>query len=280
MKHFLLLLLVVPFLAEAQNDRWGLHYSNLRDSTEYYVFGDTAFVRADTSLNAAVTDTLFAGDNLLLINQTKAEAQVQGFYAPWVNISYRKNGVTKTGVMWGGMISFQPMRRGNTKFVFGIDRRTVVKRGMRVLTIVLKVVENGIVVSKGFTKMFDGESTSFISGEVIPGGGLDGVKHIVQLMFSGESCGVSSYVFPFAWTGTQLAVMPTLQSTGDADVYYHTEKMILPSYKGGRKNMLLIQMEEGESTEKTDKKGDMIFKTTQATSYYNWNGRSFTRVKK
>lgn len=259
----------------------------MADSSEHYVFTDTMFVRSGPAQNATVIDTLYAGDEVLLINKSGGHLVLKGFSAPWVNISYRRNGVARQGVAWSGLLSFNPMRRGQTKFVYGLDRRwsrdtTIDKERVELAKILvrIKVVENGRVIAGNSFFAEDNGEHVYMQSKVAPGGGLDSVRHIIYIGFGGEACGVPFYSHPFAWTGRKLVPMPLLTDVSDAGVYYQLETFVLPAEKGGRKNMLILKAETGEATDESMENGEPEFKISKTAQYFSWDGKAFKPLKK
>ncbi len=286
MKLILMLVLLIPSHLFSQEEE-GVYGWVMQDSTEHYVFGDTVFVRSASSIFSNVIDTLFVGHEVLLVNKTGQHFNLKGISAPWVNITYKKNGFSRKGVMWSGLLSFTPMRRAAKKFVFGFERRyskdTIIDKTNQVLSkylVVLKVIETGSLIAKTSFLLNDDDSFAYFSGEVHPGGGLEGIQHIIYLKFGGEACGIPFYKYPFAFTGKNLVPMPLLTDISDAGVFYHSEEFVLPSQKGGIKNTIIINIETGESTETLDKKGDLIFKTSKEQHFYNWDGNAFKFLRK
>lgn len=277
MKNLLLIFLFMLCFGSARSQESSFVYeNNMQDSSEHYIFGDTVYVRLSASLQSPVIDTLFAGHEVFLVNKTSVHSMVRGFLAPWVSVRYKKNGVQHDGFIWSGLLSFNPMRRGQTKFIFGFDRRT--KHDAQ-FNGVLKVVENGKLVTQVSYKILDGESLSFIEGKIRPHGGLDHVSYIVSLNFSGEACGVNAYDYSFAWTGQKLVAMPLLTNVGDADVYMHSESFILPKDKGGQSGMLIMDIETLEQTETSNGKDGYLYLQEGEVKYYRWDGKTFTLVR-
>jgi len=279
MRKYLLVLLFnfVIYNSYAQESAWA-YWNNMTDSSEHYVFSDTAFIRNTPSTQSAVLDTLLTGHDVLLLNKTNIMLLVRGFTAPWVKISYKKAGQEKSGFVWSGMLSFNPMRRGNTKFVFGFNSRSKDKNGLNYYSGFLKVVESGKLTEKTPFKIVDGESLSFIEGTVQEPGGLDSVRYVIQLFFSGEACGVDAYNYSFAWTGKKLVNMPPLVNNGDADIYMHSESYVFPNDKGGQPTILIVDIEQMEQTEKPDGKGNYLYSFTGQKKFFKWNGSQFKLV--
>lgn len=254
---------------------WSLNPGDSR-----YIFADTAYVRVSTDTKQTPADTLFAGDDVTVATITEQSFTLKGITAPWVQIKYKKNGLEKEGFIWRGLLSFEPMRRGDTKFVYAMDRRvdtTVRENGETTVfhkfIIKLKVVSGGKLMGTVQWKIDDDEAANFTGGKVMSGLGLSNVQNIVVVNFGGQACGVPDNFFYYAWTNdARLVPLPGRMNVGDAGAYHHEENFVFPAEKNGKPDMIIMNMEEEESTDKTDKKGDTIFTSKKETAQYSWDG--------
>jgi hypothetical protein len=289
MKKLLLLLFICLSNALHAQDfpdmrSWSLHNS---DSTERYIFADTAFVRITPDTKQAPLDTLLAGENITIVDITSNALTIRGLRGPWLKVNYQKNGGLKSGYVWQGLVSCAPMRRGDIKFVYGIERRADStynsKDTIRRYLVRLKVIQNGSILAKSAFVTDDDESANFSMGKVMSGMGLTNVQHIIVLTFSGEACAVPTYDYYFALTkDNQLIRLPEKTNIGDAGVFYHAESFTFPNETNGKPDMVIWEMLEEEATEKLDKDGNEILKVTgKKTVNYAWdaaNGK-FTPLK-
>ncbi|MBO9732884.1 MAG: hypothetical protein J7623_29845 [Chitinophaga sp.] len=262
----------------AQDDvrTWSLAENDTR-----YIFADTAFVRISTDTKQAPIDTLLTGEEITVVKITDKLLNLKGLTAPWIQVKYKKDGVDKEGYLWQGLISFRQVRRGDTKFIYAIDRRmdsTVVaddgvKMVMKYFLVKLKVVQAGQLKAVNSFKIFDGESANFGDAKIMSGLGLSNVQNIVVLTFGGEACGIESNYFYFAWLNdSRLVPLPARMSVGDAGAYYHDESFTFPAEKNGQPDIIRWDLVEGEATEKMDKNGEPVFKETKSTFNYSWDG--------
>ena len=278
----LLALITIPVFLHAQETPefpdmrcWRLWIKDKAD--DRYIFADTAYVRVTPDTKQPPADTLFAGDDITITEITSNVLTIRGLKGPWLKISYTKNGESKTGYIWQGLISCPPLRRGDVKFVYGIERRAdsnTIKR----FQVVLKVVQKGSVVAKTSFLTWDDESANFSEGKVMSGMGLTNVSNFVVLTFSGEACGIPTYDYYIAFTkSTQLVRFPIKENIADAGVFYHEETFTFPSEKNGKPNKVILNKKSEEVTEKIDQNGDPVFKTTEKkTEQYAWNGTTGT----
>lgn len=256
----------------------GIGYS---DTTDRYIFADTALIRISPDTKQAPADTLFAGDNITIAGMVPNTLTIRGLKGPWLKIKYTKNGELKNGYVWQGLVSCMPLRRGDVKFVLGIERRadSVTGTGKEKNTIKrfqfkLKVVKQGAVLAKTTFVTFDDESASYCYGKIMSGMGLTNVQNMVSISIGGEACGIPLYSYYFAWTkNQQLVSFPRKESISDAGVFYHSETFTFPNEQDGKPDLVLWKRTVEESTDKLDKDGNEILKVTERKSaVYTWDG--------
>jgi hypothetical protein len=254
---------------------------NNTDTSDRYIFADTALVRISPDTKQAPADTLFAGDNITVTGVTANALTIRGLKGPWLKIQYTKNGEPKSGYIWQGLVSCIPLRRGDVKFVLGIERRadSVTGSGKNKYIInrflfKLKVVKQGAVLAKTTFITFDDESANFCYGKIMSGMGLTNVQNIVVISVGGEACGIPEYDYYFAWTKSQQLIrFPDREGVSDAGVFYHNETFTFPNEKDGKPDMVIWKKTVEESTDKVDKNGNEILKVTERKSaVYIWDG--------
>ncbi|MBC9931796.1 SH3 domain-containing protein [Chitinophaga qingshengii] len=296
MKKFLLFLFVcfsqhlfaqdTPDFSDMRS--WSLYVNG--DSTDRYIFSDTAYIRVSPDTKQAPIDTLLAGDNITVTAIMPNGLTIRGIRGPWLKIAYHKNGESRNGYIWQGLVSCAPLRRGDLKFVYGIERRfdSVAVSGNQRDTfpkyqVRLKVVQNGVLLAKTAFSIWNDESANFSYGKVMSGMGLTNVQHIVVLSFSGEACGIPTNDYYFAWTKDgQLVSLPNKTNVGDAGAFYHSEEFTFPNEKNGQPDMIVWNLEVSEATDKQGKNGEYIMKITEKKSTrYVWDGenKKVTQIK-
>lgn len=293
MRKLLLFLFIV--LANATYAQQEPYFPDMRswmisdgDTTDRYVFADTAFVRMSAGTKEAPVDTLFAGDNITVAGVIPKALTIRGITGPWLKISYSKNGESKNGYIWQGLVSCAPLRRGDVKFVYGIERRSdsihlsgTTRDTIRQYLVTLKVVQNGSIVAKASFVTPDDESANFSGGKVMSGMGLSNVQHIVVLTFEGGACGIPTYDYYLAWTNPhRLVRLPGKVNISDAGAFYQQETLTFPNEKNGKPDMLIWSTTTEEATEEVDKDGNEILKVTDKRSIvYSWDGVNGTVTK-
>lgn len=282
-----MLVLIVLLIAGKLQAQEAVYYDspwNISDSTDKYIFTDTALIRSNPGTNNPPADTLFCGHNVIVLNTADQSLKLKGITAPWVKIAYTKNNIQQQGYVWAGLLSLQPLRRGNTKFIFGIDKYTANKTAKAddyvqgKYTIILKLLRNDTIVNR-YTFLRDkDESFSFVDTKLTTGLGLKNVSYIARLNCSGEACGIPSYSLYFAIVNDKILKLPTLMSVGDADIYFHDETFTFPAEKNGKPNTIIWDMKEEAATEKLNKKGEPVYKKTSKRKLYSWNGKAVTNM--
>jgi hypothetical protein len=254
---------------------------NNTDTSDRYIFADTALVRVSPDTKQAPADTLFAGDNITVTGVTPNALTIRGLKGPWLKIKYTKNGELKSGYIWQGLVSCIPLRRGDVKFVLGVERRadSVTGSGKDKYTIKrflfkLKVVKQGAILAKTTFIASDDESANFCYGKIMSGMGLTNVQNMVVISVGGEACGIPEYAYYFAWTKSQQLInFPERQGMSDAGIFYHIETFTFPNEKDGKPDMVIWKKTVEESTDKVDKNGNEILKVTERKSaVYTWDG--------
>ncbi len=283
-----MLLFLFTFAIQTLHAQEQPHFPDMRSwminagyPTDRYIFADTAFVRMSPGIKGAPLDTLFAGDNITVTDVTEKTLTIRGINGPWLKIDYVKNGEQKNGYIWQGLVSCAPLRRGDTKFIYGIERRadSIHLDGtntdtIRRFLVSLKVVQQGSIVAKASIITPDDESANSSTGKLMSGMGLSNVQNVVVLSFSGEACGIPTYDYYFAWTSTgRLLCLPGKVNIADAGAFYQTETFTFPNEKNGKPDMIVWNMTTEEATDKVDKDGNNIMKTTDKKSAsYTWDG--------
>lgn len=266
----------------------GLYYS---DTADRYIYADTAFIRISPDTRQAPIDTLFAGDNIRITGASPNALTIRGLRGPWLQISYAKNGEEKNGFIWQGLVSGKPLRRGDIKFVYGIERKmnnSNVQDNQTVslpyYQVKLKIVQNGKIISQASFTTPNDESANFSDARIMSGLGLTNVQNMVVISFSGEACGIPTLDYYFAFTKNNTLVrFPDKTNVADAGVYYHSETFIFPSEKNGKPDQLVWNMTEEEATERTDKNGEPIMKlTAKKNKTWTWDHQQekITELKK
>jgi hypothetical protein len=242
---------------------------------ETYVFADTLFVRKTPNLTSSIQDTLIVGDDVKIIDGGEI-FKIGNRKFPWFKISYTNNkNVRQTGFAWGGLLSFKALRRGNTKFVYGIPK--IIFKGkpsdnISESVVQVKAVENKKTIAKA-DMMIDTESSHISNAHILNSNGLFNVSNIILVQFSGEACGIPSYGFYLLWDGKKFYQAPKSESVADGGVYHEGYYLTFPTDKGGIKNKVIQSYSfEQVIDEEKDK-----WKRENKRTVYTWTGSEFVK---
>ncbi|PZF72507.1 SH3 domain-containing protein [Taibaiella soli] len=282
-----LLLLSLVFLVTYTHAQLG-YFENNHDT---FVFSDTAYIRNAPSTSSKLIDTLLASHRVWILETTEKNQTIRGIEAPWLKVRYTKNNQVAEGYIWSGLLALAPLYKDDMKFVCGISRifykdTTIVfkddpKQSMRdtirMMSLEIKVFK-GVERVVSFKRLI--EHATYPTAIISEGKGLKNVDDILSLSFGGEACGVPTNTYHYGYRNKQIIPLYETMSVGDAGVYYHEEKLIFPAEKGGKPNVVLFKEQTEEATDRNDKHGEPIFKTTKSTKTLLWDGTKLTEQKK
>jgi len=274
MRICLLLLLCQSATAQEYVDHgiWGRIQQN-----KVSVYGDTLIVRSAPDRRSNPQDTAYAGEDMEIIEVNKNTFEAKGIKAPWYKVSYVRNGVRKQGFVWSALMGLNTIDADGVRFVLGIERMfkkdTLIEgqnvawdyHDVRLKALgqgrrldVARVVEVNPVYLSTYLERRKGTS------------GLKNVSEIISFTLSSEVSGMPSLTYSYAWTGRKFIALPKLNNLADEDLVYNREKLIFPADKGGEPNQVIWHMEQGERTNKKDKKGNYIYKKKTETKKTVW----------
>lgn len=169
------------------------HAEVISDNTnEYYIFSSVANVRNGVGKDAAIIDQLVSGDAVTFLG-TNGALTVEGITGEWVLVRYTKGGVVREGFVWEGNLSATQLRRGDLRFVFGVERYDPEKKHF---VGGVKVVKNkGIIAQRWF--YIPSNRIAKQSGIILEGC-IAGSKLCLKLSF-GDALGeeLSQYYFAY-----------------------------------------------------------------------------------
>ncbi|WP_128414659.1 hypothetical protein [Flavobacterium sp. Root901] len=87
-----------------------------------------------------------------------------------------------------------------------------------------------------------------------------------------------SRLYYFGFGNNELIPIYNIKSVGDGD--YHSEELIFPRDKGGKPNLVLLKIEDGEDTGKNYKNGDPVYKKKKQIKQFMWNGKFLSEKKR
>ncbi len=278
-----LLLLLVAFSNRVQaqyNKEFNIWPAQPGDTLR--VLLGTANVRMEPDVAAAIVDSLPCGTPVIAGPQSGFD-EFRGMSAPWIKVKYNVAGLVREGYMWLGTLTLgHYINTDGTCFLYGIDQIQSSKDAEGNATIVwhiaVKVLDGRLQLLKERKRLLKNPEISMSAGKLLGDMGLQNLKDIFRIHFSGEACGIPADYYYYGWNGQELLDLPGKMEVGDAGVYYHTETLLFPKEQGGKPGQIIRLTVEGESEEdKVDKNGEPIFKEERKREVYLWDG---TKAKK
>jgi len=283
MKNLKLTLLTICVLclnslfAQQEGYNYGLDWY-IQAGDKYYVYADAANVRSAPDAKSEIVHKLTAGQEVEIIsaNQDGDETIIDGFRGKWLSVSVNEK---VSGWIWSNTLSYKQMRRGNIKFVFGIDRTVDYRHKCTV-----KAIENNKIIDR---KSYDigTEESNYNDAKIIDNVLLHNVKFVVRLDMGGQACMIGSNEIFFAWLDEKkkLVELPRTFSISDACAVSYGENLYIPTdSNAGLYNLLLKATRSGsipdddsyDFDECDTEKWDWKYKA----QIFRWNGEKAIEV--
>ncbi len=185
-------------------------FNNLKG--ERKVFADTAILRVAPSTGAAITDTIFAGNDINILMQVPYSEVRNNVSSPWLKVTYKKNSFTKVAFISAIDISInQKLTAKDIDIVFGViknDRKD-------------SIVNNEIIV----TNNYKCKLISFKKGK-----NIDAVVFDIPKNFSVDSI-ATSFIEKTKLNKTVAAIRLLLSSKNDNEGDYKFNFVLCNSIK-------------------------------------------------
>lgn len=248
-------------------DNWYYTFSFF-EGDKRYVYANTANVRNQPGLEYEKTDQLVCGHEVTILKDTEIEEKIDGISGKWLKVSYEKDNVQKEGYLWQGTLSYTQLRRGDVKFVFGIDNYN--EKSYQTMGSI-KAVKDQMLLDRS---VFEICSTATAGGRIIDKHGMEGVSQVLEIMFGGAECGVATCFNYFAWDGQKFTPFARTYYVGDGGVYSYTETLDFPTI-GSMNNILIKYIEEAtDYDQKANSNDEMNWR--YKTEVYKWDGKKLT----
>lgn len=241
----------------AQSD-WYYTFST-PENDKRYIYANTANVRDQPGLDSEKIDQLVCGHEITTIKETEIKEEIDGISGNWIKVSYEKDGEQKEGYLWQGTLSYTQLRRGDIKFVFGLDNYNT-KTYQTIASI--KAVKDQKLLDKS---TFEVCAIATAGGQIIDKHGLKGISQVIEIMFGGAACGVPTCSNYFGWDGKKFIPLIQTYKVGDGGVYSYIETLSFPT-TGSLNNILIKYVEEATDEEgKAKDENEMERKRTYFT---------------
>ena len=291
MKKLLFLVLVIfPFIGISQEKSSHNYYWNDYEDYAAIIGANNCYVREKPTVQSQLLDSLQIGKNIKVlkaadVNDVNTDMQIKGLNVSWVEIEYLNNlGKQVKGFLWKGFIAVGSFKNQNETYLTTIDK--VEKRSEKepyqaeLFSISVKIIDtNNNLVGQKTIKKEIGESHYF-QNKTIGNLGLKDLNTIYRITFSGEACGIPTLYYYFGWNGKNFLELPEKYDISDAGIYYHTEDFVFPKENGGKPDLVLKRVEEGEYDQNSGNNNSYVADVTKWTETFKWNGQEAVFISK
>jgi hypothetical protein len=238
-------------------------------NTPHRLLADKVRVRTSADTHAKVLAELPIGTEITPVTQSNARTKIDGVDAPWYEVDFLLKGSKMRGFIWGNLIAKGfAISSDGTLFLYGVGHGRS-SGDSESYGSQIRVARN----NREIARLFIDEGIGFASRvkvDVTTGRGFSKVKNIFSVRFQQEYCGGKGNLIHFFWTGAKLIAAHSSSEGSDAPVYA-IEKQIFPDEKGGKKDALFIERENGDHDNPSAKQIEKFWLV--------WNGRSLVREK-
>lgn len=259
----LLFLLAILFLFSTQ----ALAYDELtsKEFKNFFTAGQAYDVYENKSLESRVIASIKPGAEVFVIGQGPTEKR-GNFYGCWFEVELGAK--AGTGYIFAdAMLSSNSVLYAETRFIY--EHKPDGSKNWAWLT--LKALDkNGRLLAQSAPVR-----TIIREPFLLPpltSNGLAGVRCIIRLAVSGEACGVPDCYFYYAWTGSELVLLPSSLNLGGAgmEVIYN-ESVIFPS--GGAPRDTIIKVLKSTEFLVHNEEEESIKGVDYAAQIYLWDGK-------
>ena len=282
--NILFLLLVATQGIHAQDSNKGklveaseFNLWNKHKGDKAVVYADIAYIRDFPSTKSNVIDSLTQGDEIKINSIPYNNSIIRGFEAPWYKIKYSKNGVSKDGYIWLGLVALGNQQQDDIKFIHGIlryEKETSYSPATYFLEIKALDKQNNTVAKQYYPIQIDGQS--YTDNKILGNMGLEGLSSIHRIGFMSEACGVPTDHYYFGFNGSEFITMFKKTAIGDAGIFYHEEKILFPSEHNLAPNLIIKDIESGEVID--EEAEELKYKIKKSREKYIWDGKHVSQV--
>ena len=257
---------------------WGLQSSNIDNPA--YCLADKVNVRDKPNNAAKIIANLPIGTPVTIIEKKEEppKFKTNGLEAPFLQVRFTENGATKTGYIWGGLLTqtkIQSIDDPSVYFLMGASKVVTKKEDdyeWSNITAQIRAVKNGTELSK---VEFETGASAYHSFAGLSAGkhGLTNVKDVLLMETTGSACGEPNNTMMIMWNGQKLIYASINKSMSDVPMFYR-EEWIFPNEKGGKPNQIIWTALGGEYAEEEGGK-DKI--DTNKKVVYKWNGSKLVK---
>lgn len=248
---FLLLMVSLPLAAGSETSIY--NYGDI-EKGETCLFGDSVRIRKTPEIKEDnVLGTLPAGYAVTVEKKTGNVMALNGFSSYWYRVSYKNNGRSESGFVWGGLLAIGCIKKENDFFLLGIksfSRENGFEGECRILS-------GGKIVSALPVKLHylpDGNISPFygysVSLSLNGGMGLSGLDNVVDIYCHYDACGYPGGHIWVGIAGKKMYFLGSDSSVSEAGVFHYEERIIFPSEDKSLKDELRLVSESFDFDEK------------------------------
>ena len=266
------------------------YFWNDYDKYVAIIGANNCYVREKPAIQSQLLDSLQIGKNIKVLkaadeNTVNTDMQIKGLNVSWVEIEYLNNlGKQVKGYLWKGFIAIGSFKNQNITYLTTIDKvekKTEIEPyEAELFLITVKIIDsNNTLVGQRTMKKAIGDSHYF-QNKAIGNLGLKGLENIYRISFSGEACGIPTLYYYYGWNGKNFLELPEKYDVSDAGVYYHSEDFVFPKENGGKPDVILKKVEEGQYDENSFTNNNYVTHLTKWTETYKCNGHEAVFISK
>lgn len=277
-------ILFVSFSSFAQEDPYEGYlkngYHTFEIGSTQHLLADNVNVRATASTKGEIVANIPIGSKIKILKESTKNLKLNGFEAPWYQVSFRAKDKEQTGYIWAGLIAEGYKNSENNDgvtFYYGVANvksKSEGEHSYKEIQIQLRAAKAGKELDKIEFKAIGSISTSH---NMINKGTKDlkNVDDILHLAFSDQMCaGADGDVVVF-WNKQKLHYIQALYSGADMP-FFASENFIYPKDKDGKKDQIIFVEEAGEHGEEAD--DDIDYEYQRKTAYI-WTGTELKKAK-
>lgn len=267
------LFLITSCIATAQEEQTIIYSENTP-----CIYSQVANIRQGVGTSSPITDKLFLGDNVEIVEYEHDPADNADVYN-WAKISYKKGGISKEGYTHYQNLAFTKLTKEDIMFLIKTesDNSTIEEDyGMgRLVTYKVKAIKKNKAIAecefKG--KIISGIYAWIGTESKLPSNEekLTNVENILNIYSPGEACAIPSFYYYLAWTGTEILPIMNSWGAGD-DSFIEAEEVIFPG-NNVPANIILKLYLNGEGEDGN------IETNVYYMEAYKWNGKKAVLLK-
>jgi len=263
----------IAYAVDNEFNLWGFNQSYTA-----YVFAEKAYIRDYPSLQSNLIDSLPHATPVIVTSEPYTGTVIRGFYAPWHEVKYLKNGQMHKGYIWLGLLALNATsNKQGHMFIHGFKRHhPSTEYNSAYYLAQLKVFNkaNELIEVQDYHAEIDDQT--FCDTKLLPSMGLENIENIHRIAFLGEGCGIPSYYYYFAWNGTSLIRFPDRMNVSDAGVFFIDESILFPSEHQEDRSTILKNKVEGENL---DQDSDTpSYRETESQQIFIWDGYQLSEL--